>query len=200
MRCKVLSSLCIISSLLLFAGAAAGQVPKDPIYLRTQNGWKGLYPHGEEYAEYSFKGPEVKLQDPYHALLNPKLGVMVTFADKRQFPAGKDLFAGHLAWELEYWSKHAARVESAARNDLSAGRGDLQVTELTLYNDRGSSTKVYLMALASKEGVFVLALSPADAGIDSLAQELAASFTLVQRTLDPAEVKRLASAEKASVR
>jgi hypothetical protein len=200
MRRIIFVLLCIVSSTFLLAGSAASQVPNDPVYMRTQDGYKGFFPHGDEYAQYLLAGPKVKLQDPYHVLLNPGLGVMVTFADKRQFPAGKDLLASHLEWELEYWRKHASRVESAARDDLSGGRTDLRVTELTLYNPQGQSMKVCLMALASKEGVFVLSISPVDGSTDSLVRDLAASFVLVHKTLDAGEIKRLSAAEKAAAR
>lgn len=187
-----LSSLIILLSLVLSASLsfAAGPVPSDPIYMRIDNGWQGLYGIEDEYAEYSLKG-EVKLQDAHHILLKPPLGLMVTFADKNQIGGGNDLLADHLQWELDYWRKHATKVESAPRNDLSGPRDDLRITEIRLYNGKGERLNVYLIALASNSGVFVMSISPVDASIDPLVREIADSFKLVHRRLDPDEIKRL---------
>lgn len=181
-----------IFSLLLAAtlSFAAGPVPSDPIYIRMANGWKGLYAVEDEYAEYSFTGSEVKLQDSHHVLLKPAVGLMVTFADKSQIGAGDDLLADHLQWELDYWRKHASKVESVPRNDLSGARDDLRITEIRLYNPQGTRLNVYLIALASKNGVFVLSISPVDASIDPQVREITDSFKLVHRRLDSDEVKR----------
>ncbi len=194
-----LNSLVKLLSFLLLAtlSFAAGPVPSDPIYIRIHNGWKGVYGVGDEYAEYSFTGSEIKLQDPYHVLLKPALGLMVTFAGKNQIGAGNDLLGDHLQWELDYWRKHANRVESVPRNDLSGGRDDLRITEIRLYNGQGGQLNVYLIALASKSGVFAMSISPVDASVDPQVKEIAASFKLVQRRLDPDEVKRLSLEERA---
>lgn len=176
---------------------AAGPVPSDPLYIRIDNGWKGVFAHGDEYAEYSFKGPDIKLQDPYHVLLKPRLGMMVTFADKSQFASGADLLVAHEQWELGYWRQHAAKVESALRNDLTGGRADLRATEIRLTGPAGQQAVIYMVALAAKDGVFVLSLSPADSSIDTLAGEIAGSFKLVRRQLDTDEVKRVSMAAKA---
>jgi hypothetical protein len=137
-------SLFTFLGLLLSAGLAfaAAAVPSDPIYIRTANGWKGLYAAEDEYAEYSFRGTEVKLRDSHHVLLKPALGLMVTFADKNQIGAGGDLLGDHLQWELGYWRKHATKVESVPRNDLSGGRDDLRITEIRLYNGQGGRLNV----------------------------------------------------------
>lgn len=185
----------LLSASLSYAG---GPVPNAPIYIRIDNGWKGLYPLEDDYAEYSFKGAEIKLQDPYHVLLKPSLGMMVTFADKKQFASGNDLLNDHLQWELAYWSKHAARVEPAPRDDLGGMRSDLKVTELRLYNNQGGRISVYLIALATPQGVLVLAISsPGDSSLDPLVKEIVASVKLVHRRLDPDEVKRLSLEERA---
>jgi hypothetical protein len=187
--------LLLLGCVLLALGIAfaVGPAPSDPLYIRTNNGWKGVYAHADEYAEYSLNGAEVKLQDPYHILLKQQLGMMVTFADKRQFAGGSDLLSAHSEWELNSWRQRAARAESSIRNDLGA-REDLRVTEIRLYNAQGAQLKVYLIALASKEGVFVLAVSPADSGVDSMVREIADSFRLIHRPLDQDEVKRLSAA------
>lgn len=191
------SAFVLIISLLFPSSAslAQGPIPKDPIYLRIENGWMGLYGHDDEYAEYSLKGSEVKLQDAYHALLKPALGVMVTFADKNEFGDQPDLLSAYLQWQLAYWRKHATKVESAARDDLDGARTDLRITEIGLYNDKGSQLNVYCFALASKQGVFVLSISgpsaSANKSIDSLLKEMADSSRLVRRPLDAEEVKRV---------
>jgi hypothetical protein len=197
-------SLAIFLSLLISASLsfAAGPVPSDPIYMWIGNGWKGLYGIEDEYAEYSFTGSEVKLQDAHHILLKPPLGLMVTFADKNQIGGGSDLLADHLQWELGYWRQHATKVESASRNDLSGARDDLRITEIRLYNAKGERLKVYLIALASKSGVFVMSISGPDGSIDPLVidplvKEMADSFRLVHRRLDPEEIKRVSLEERA---
>jgi hypothetical protein len=165
--------------------------PTDPIYIRIDNGWKGLYGHNDEYAEFSFKGKEVTLQDAHHILLKQHLGMMVTFADKKEFSQGANLLADHAQWEVNYWSKHASKVESSARNDLSDPGGSLKVTEIRVYNNEGIRMISYLIGLASKEGVFVLSISPVDKSVDPLVKEIVNSFKLVHRKLDIEEAKRV---------
>lgn len=176
------------------AAFAAGPVPSDPLYIRLDDGWKGVYGQGNAYAEFILKGAEFKPQDAHHILLKPGLGMMVTFAAKKDVGGGGDLLGRHAEWELAYWRQHAASVESAQRSDLSGGRDDLRVTEITLHSAAGAQMRIYMLALASDEGVFVLSISPASAGVDSLVREMAASFKLVNRTLDADEVKRLSVA------
>jgi hypothetical protein len=174
----------------------AAQVPKDPIYIRIDNGWKGLYGQNDEYAEFSLVGKEIELQDPYHVSLKQGLGMMVTFAEKKNFAGGKDLLADHLRWELDYWRSQASRVESTPRSDLSGARTDLRITEINVYNKQGDRTTIDLLGLAAKEGVFVLSISPGGKGADAFVKEVAGSFKLVHRTLDPEEVKNVAKATK----
>src|SRR5690242_520273 len=90
------SQLLFLCIFLSFGQAfATGPAPSDPLYIRTNNGWKGMFAHGDEYAEYSLNGAEIRLQDPYHILLKQQLGMMVTFADKRRFGASEDLLSAH---------------------------------------------------------------------------------------------------------
>jgi hypothetical protein len=51
----------------------------------------GLYGHSDEYAKFLATGKEIKLQDAYHILLKPGLGMMVSFAGKAEFGVGADL-------------------------------------------------------------------------------------------------------------
>ena len=189
----VMRSALVLSLLLLGSSAfLAAQTPADPIYIRTANGWKGVYGIDEEYAQYSVKGTEVKLQDAHHLLLNPTVGLAVAFVDRKELNAGNDLLGSHVQWELDYWKKHASKVESLPRNDLSGGRDDLRITEIRLYNNQGERLTMYLIGLAAQQGVFALGVSyPGDASVDSLVTEIASSFKLVHRKLDPDEVKRL---------
>jgi hypothetical protein len=154
----------------------------------------GVYAHGNEYAEFLFTGSDIRLQDPYHIFLKQRLGMMVTFADKSQFAPGAGMLALHGEWELNYWRQHAAKAESTVRNDLSGGRSDLRVTEITLTNAAGTQTKVYTVALAAKDGVFVLSIAPVESSIDPLVVNIASSFKMVHRPLDPDEVKQLSMA------
>ena len=150
----------------------------DPIYVKIDNGWKGLYAHNDEYAEFSFKGKEIELQDAYHILLKQHLRMMVTFADKKEFSQGTDLLVDHVQWELKYQREHASKVESAPRDDLSGPRKDLKVTEIRVYKNKGAPVIAYLIGLASKEGVFVLSVSPADKSTDPLIKEIVSSLKL----------------------
>jgi hypothetical protein len=186
--------LLLLSASLSFA---SGRVPADPIYMKTSDGWKGFYGIEDQYAEYTFTGSEAKLQNAYHVLLKPSLGLMVTFATREQIGPGNDLLGDHLKWELDYWRQHAEKVESLPRNDLSGGRDDLRITEFRLYNGQGGQMNIYMIALASKNGVFVLSISPVNASLDPMVKEMAGSFKLVNRALDAEEVKRRTLEERA---
>jgi hypothetical protein len=164
----------------------------DPIYIRTDNGWKGLYGHGDEYAEFLLKGKDVELQDAYHVLLKQNAGMMIeiAFADKKEFGSAKDLLAAHAQWELNYWRGKASKVEGTTREDLSGARKDLKVTEIKVYSNEGARI-TYLIGLGAHEGVFVLAMSPVDKSVDSTAKEIIDSFALVHKKLDATEVERV---------
>lgn len=174
------------------AQAAGEAPPSEPIYVRLDNAWVGLYARGNQYVEYPLVGKEVKLQDANHILLNPSLGLMVTFADKSQFGQEGDMLEAHRQWEIEYWRKEAGEVESKNRDDLAGGRSDLKVTEITVPREKGAQFKAYLIGLAMNDGVFVFAISPAEAKIDPMVKKLIASIRLVNQRLDiKAEAKRL---------
>jgi hypothetical protein len=166
--------------------------PNDPIYIRTDNVWKGLYGHGDEYAEFLLKGKDVELQDAYHVLLKQSAGMMIeiAFADKKEFGSAKDLLAAHAQWELNYWRGKASKVEGTTREDLSGARKDLKVTEIKVYSNEGARI-TYLIGLGAHEGVFVLAMSPVDKSVDSTAKEIINSFALVHKKLDAAEIERV---------
>ena len=174
-----------------------GETPKDPIYVKTSNGWNGAYAHGNEYAEFRVIGNGAKLQDPYHVLLQKGVGMMVSFVEKKELQSDRDLLSAHAQWELDYWHQRASRVESNIRADLIGTRKDVKVTEIGVYNDKGAQMSSYLIGLAAKDGVFVLSISPAKKDIDPLVKELVSSFKLVPRNLDAEETKRLSSEAKA---
>ena len=195
---KRLSQLLLLGALILVpVKSVQAEPPKEPIYVKMSNGWKGAYAHGNEYAEFRVIGNGAKLQDAYHILLQKGVGMMVSFVDKKELQSGSDLLSAHAQWEIDYWHQHASRVESNIREDLIGTRKDLKVTEISVYNDKGAQMSSYLIGLAAKDGVFVLSISPAKKDVDPLVKELVSSFKLVPRNLDAEETKRLSSEAKA---
>jgi hypothetical protein len=195
---KLLSELLLLGALILLSvKGVQAEPPKDPIYVKTSNGWNAAYAHGNEYAEFRVIGNGAKLQDAYHILLQKGVGMMVSFVDKNELRNDSDLLSAHAQWETNYWDRHASRVESNGREDLTGTRNDLKVTEIRVYNDKGAQMSSYLIGLAAKDGVFALSVSPAKKDIDPLVRELVSSFQLVPRTLDAEETKRLSSEAKA---
>jgi len=172
-------------------GIVKGQTPPDPIYIRAQEGYLGLFGHNSEYAKFQIEGKAIQLQDAYHMLLTSNTGMMVTFADKKEFGTGEDLLSEHVKWELNYWRSNSAMVESNTRNDLIGGRKDIRVTEIKISRGDGKYLNSYLIGLASKEGVFVLSISPVDKNIDPVVKKIVNSFTLVNKQLDAQEIKRI---------
>jgi len=181
---------------LLVKGVQA-EPPKDPIYVKTYNGWNAAYAHGNEYAEFRVTGNGARLQDAYHILLQNDVGMMVSFVDKKDLQNDTDPLSAHAQWEIDYWHQRASKIESNTREDLTGTRKDVKVTEIKVYNDKGAQMSSYLIGLAAKDGVFVLSVSPAKKDADPLVKELVSSFKLVPRNLDAEETKRLVSEAKA---
>jgi hypothetical protein len=194
---RLAQSLLLGGLILLLVKGVRAEPPKDPIYIKTSNGWNGAYVHGNEYAEFRVTGNGAKLQDPYHILLQKGVGMMVSFVDNKELQNNTDLLRAHAQWEVDYWRQHASKVESKTREDLTGTRKDVKVTEIRVYNDKGAQMSSYLIGLAAKDGVFVLSISPAKKDIDPLVKELVSSFKLVPRNLDAEEAKRLSSEAKA---
>jgi len=195
---QLLSELLLLGAVILLAvKGAQAEPPKDPIYMKTSNGWNAAYAHDNEYAEFRIIGNSAKLQDAYHILLQKGVGMMVSFVDKKELQNNRDLLSAHAQWEVNYWHQHASRVESNIREDLIGTGKDVKVTEIRVYNDRGAKMSSYLIGLAAKDGVFVLSVSPAKKEVDPLVKELVGSFKLVPRNLDAEEAKRLPSEAKA---
>ena len=188
--------LVFLSLAAVFARPALAAEPaaKDPIYLRLENGWEGLYGHNTEYAQYELSGKTIQIQDAYHLLLNPNLGLVVAFVGKDELGNGKDLLSAHAEWEVNYWRGRATGVESKTRSDLGGGRTDLKVTEIRVRNNDGRQITSYLIGLASSEGVFALSISPVDKSLDAQVKNIIASFKLVRRRLDADEVQRVSAA------
>jgi hypothetical protein len=168
----------------------AAEVPPDPVYVKAENGWVGLFGRYDEYASYSFDGKQIEIIDPYHIRLSENLGMIVTFAEKREFSGGVDLLTSHVEWESKYWRSNGSTVKSTTRNDLSGTRADLRITEMQIERAGDKPNTVFVMGLASKEGVFVLSIC-CDRSGSSWAKETAPSFKLTHRALDPAEVVRV---------
>ena len=64
---KLFSQLLLLGLLILLpVKFIQAETPKDPIYIKTSDGWNGAYAHGNEYAEFRVIGNGAKLQDPYH--------------------------------------------------------------------------------------------------------------------------------------
>src|SRR5258705_12978385 len=141
---KLLSELLLLGAVILLAvKGAQAEPPKDPIYMKTSNGWNAAYAHRNEYAEFRVIGNSAKLQDPYHILLRKDVGMMVSFVDKKELQSDMDLLRAHAQWEIDYWHQHASRVESNPREDLTGTRKDVKVTEIRVYNDKGAQLSSY---------------------------------------------------------
>src|SRR5882724_7532426 len=194
---RLAQSLLLGALILLLVSGVQAEPPKDPIYVKTSNGWNAAYAHGNEYAEFLIIANGAKPQDAYHIPLQKNVGMMVSFVDQKELQNDKDVLSAHAQWEINYWHQRASRVERNNRADLIGTRKDVKVTEIRVYNDKGARLSSYLIGLAAKDGVFALSLSPAKKDIDPLVKELVSSFKLVPRKLDAEETKRLSSEAKA---
>lgn len=191
---RLFSAVAVISLVTADGATLAAQQPA-PAYVRVDSGWIGLFGRDSAYARYQVIGPNVQLQDAGRILLKPGLGLMVTFADRREFP-GPDLLVAHAKWETDYWRGRATRVDTATRTDLAAGRNDVRVTELTLYNAAGAKLGIDLVGLRAPSGVFAFAFSPAGPAADSAVTRFLSTLSLVARPLGPQELARLSDSLK----
>jgi len=178
-----------------FASFAASPPPKDPIFIVTKNGFKGLFPGNEEYVEFSLPGKDVKVQDPYHIILKSNFGMMLTFVSKNQLGDNPDLLSAHAQWELGYWIQKAGKAQLVHRDELRGSNPAVKVSEID-FTSQGPIKSLYLIGLLSKDGVYVFSISPAKQEIDAITKEIIASIKLIPKTLDIEEVKRLSEAEK----
>src|SRR6185436_1111934 len=135
---RLAQPLLLAGLILLLVTGVQAEPPKDPIYVKTSNGWNAAYAHGNEYAEFRVTGNGAKLQDAYHILLQKGVGMMVSFVEKKDLQNETDLLSAHAQWEIDYWHQHASRVESDTREDLTGTRKDAKATEVKVYNDKGA--------------------------------------------------------------
>jgi hypothetical protein len=82
---RLAQSLLLGALILLPVEGVRAEPPKDPIYVKTSNGWNAAYAHGNEYAEFRVVGKGAKLQDAYHTLLQKGVGMMFLLVIKRSF-------------------------------------------------------------------------------------------------------------------
>lgn len=156
-------------------------------YIRSDGAWEGYWPRGDaEYVEYTVSG-KAQLNDGFHIVLKPGLGLMLTFADRRKFASGPDLLEAHKQWELAYWRRKAGQVEARDRSDLAGGRSDIKITELSLTQE-GEMMRACLIGAAAPDGVFAFAVSPVSTGDDALVRRIADSIRVVKHPLDIAAV------------
>jgi hypothetical protein len=143
-------------------------------------------------------GGDAQPRDAYHVMLMPGLGMMLTFADKKQLGGGgKNLLETHQKWELAYWRKQVGTLDSKTRDDLAGGRPDMLVTEIDLPQQGGTPMRVYMIGMAANQGVFVFSISPVTDADEGLIKKVIESIKVVHKTLDiAAEAKRLVPADK----
>ncbi len=191
----LLLAACLLAAGFLPAGARAAEPGSEgAAYIRLDDAWKGFWPHGAEYVEYSV-GADAQPQDAMHVMLRPGMGMMLTYADKKNFTSGKNLLEAHREWELAYWRKNAGKVESKNREDLAGGKPDVLVTEIALPQQDGPDMVLYLVGAAARNGVFVFALSPVTADDDAMVRQLVASIKVQHKRLDlKAEARKYAPA------
>jgi hypothetical protein len=186
----LLAGACLIST----AAQAAKPAPSGAAYIRLDAGWQGYFPHQAEYVQYTLDG-DAQPQDAFHVMLKPGMGMMITFADKKQFSAGKNLLEAHREWELGYWRKQVNKLESKNRDDLAGGQSGLMVTEIDMQQPNGPGMRVYMIGAESNDGVFVFSLSPVEAADDAMVKKLISSIKVEHKPLDlKAEAKKIAPA------
>ena len=62
---KRLSQLLLLGALILLpVKGVQAEPPKDPIYVKTSDGWNAAYAHGNEYAEFHVIGKGAKTSEP----------------------------------------------------------------------------------------------------------------------------------------
>jgi len=193
-----LLSACLLSACLLSAGALAATPPTpapaaNPTYTRMNNSWMGFWPHGNEHLQFQVTGDEVMRKDAWHFSLRPGLNMMLGFVDKHSFLPAKarhkrkaDLLKAHLKWQLDNMRKEFGKIQSRNRKDLVGSRRDVQATEIIVHGNKRRTMRVYLIALATHDGVYMFAITPADkAEDDYFAQSLIASLDLIPRPMAP---------------
>lgn len=190
---RLFAAACLPVFMFMLSGSAHAEkaASTGAAYIRLENGWEGYWPHGGEFVEYT-AGGDAQLSDAYHVMLRPGLGMMLTFADKKNLGAGKNLLEAHREWELAYWRKQVGALDSKNRDDLAGARKDLMVTEINLPQEGGTPLKVYMIGVAAAQGVFVFSISPITAEDDDMIRKLIDSIKVVHHKLDlKAEAKKI---------
>ncbi len=186
---RTLLAALLASACLTITAAYAAEPESEPgstAFIRLNGTWKGFFPHGNEYVEYVVNGDAEPL-DLTHIKFKPGQGMILTFADKKNFPPGKSLLEAHRAWELAYWRQQTDnKVESRSRDDLAQGQSGVMVTEMRLpvADAPGGSVTAYMVAAAADNGVFVFAISPVTPEDDATVKKLIATIKVVHKPLD----------------
>jgi hypothetical protein len=58
------AQLLLLGALILLPVVFGAEPLKDPIYVKTSNGWNAAYAHGNEYAEFRVVGKRCKTSRP----------------------------------------------------------------------------------------------------------------------------------------
>ncbi|HEY5993594.1 MAG TPA: hypothetical protein VIU46_03240 [Gallionellaceae bacterium] len=188
----LLAAACLISAGARAAPPAVQPAATGAAYIRLDDSWRGFWPHGAEFVAYTVS-LDAQPQDAFHVMLKPGLGMMLTFADKKNFGAAKNMLEAHREWELNYWRKNAGTLNSKNREDLAGGRSDLLVTEIVLPQADGPGLTAYMIGVAGSNGVFVFSISPVGAEDNDMVKKLIASIRVEHKKLDlKAEAKKVA--------
>src|SRR5437667_10737587 len=101
---KLVSQLLLLGALILLpVKCVRAEPPKDPLYIKTSNGWSGAYAHGNEYAEFSVIGNGARIQDPYHILLQQGVRMMLSFVDQQMLQHDSHLLSADSRCEVTSW-------------------------------------------------------------------------------------------------
>ena len=180
----LVSIVCILVSYPTFASQP---IPSDPIYMVLENGYRGFFARNNEFLEFSVIGKEVKPQDAYHVQVQatPFLGIMVAFADKKQFSSGSNMLEAHRQWETEYWRKQAKKVETKDRSDLASNKSGIMVSEFSVWGHKPDQIlTMYMVAIPSSDGVYVFSISPTKNTTDDFVKSFIATIKLVHERFD----------------
>jgi hypothetical protein len=162
---------------------------QDPIYLRTDTCWKGFFPHKDQYVEYLLSGSS-KLQDPYHVLVKPELGLMITYADQTNFESNIPLLEAHRKWEIDYWKKQPISVRVEDCKELYKDFSNILVTELEITSNNLKKTmKNCFIGVSGKEGVYVFSFSSPSNIDHELIKRFLNSIKVVDKPLNSVDIK-----------
>jgi len=160
------------------------QQSQQPIYMRLDTCWKGYFPHKDQYVEYLITGSS-KLHDAYHILVNPVLGLMITFSDKTNFESNIPILEAHKKWEVDYWKKQVKNITVVDCKDLYEGINNTLVTELELTSDNPQKTlRSCLIGVAGNDGVFVFTFSSPSVLDHELIKRFVNSIKLIDKTFN----------------